>query len=258
MENENKNYYEVLEIPFNATQEDINNGFIRARNAYSGNSIALYSLLSADECQAQLELIEEAYSILSDPEKRREYNRIRGFDKISKEQNEIEKQRMQNENVFTPQYEGTERRTSSERRSGEERRKPEGPKGDMYNKFPDDFSINKKDVVVSSLAASNKYALDYQVDPELEQKIETTTEFSGEFLKQIREYKNVSLERMADMTKISKSYIRQLEDDNFEKLPAMVYVRGFVMQYAKILKLNAELVATSYIHNLKQIKEGND
>ncbi len=57
---------------------------------------------------------------------------------------------------------------------------------------------------------------------------------------------------MADMTKISKTYIRNIEANDFAKLPAEVYTRGFVYQIAKCLKLNPELVATSYIHYMKQ------
>ena len=52
---------------------------MRAKNAYSGESIALYSLMTQDECDDILNSIEEAYTILSIPEKRREYDRVRGI-----------------------------------------------------------------------------------------------------------------------------------------------------------------------------------
>ena len=79
MESERKNYYDVLEIEPNANPQQIENAYIRARNAYSGDSVALYSLMSRDECESILGQIEEAYSILGFPEKRREYDRLRGF-----------------------------------------------------------------------------------------------------------------------------------------------------------------------------------
>ena len=56
------------------------------------------------------------------------------------------------------------------------------------------------------------------------------------------------------MTRISKTYIKNIEEDEFSKLPADVYTRGFVYQYAKTLKLNPELAATSYLHNIRQLK----
>ena len=61
---------------------------------------------------------------------------------------------------------------------------------------------------------------------------------------------------MSEMTRISKTNIKNIESENTEPLPAMVYVRGFVYQYAKCLKLNPELVASSYIHQLKK-KQNN-
>ena len=72
-------------------------------------------------------------------------------------------------------------------------------------------------------------------------------------LKKIREYKNVDINRMAEMTKVSKTYIQKIEQEDVTNLPALVYVRGFVYQYAKCLKLNPDLVATSYLEHLKSI-----
>jgi cytoskeletal protein RodZ len=90
----------------------------------------------------------------------------------------------------------------------------------------------------------------------MEQKIEQSTEFTGAFLKQIREYKNVPMERLVEMTRISRTHLEAIEGDVIGKLPADVYTRGFVAQYAKVLKLNPDLVATSYIHHIKRLKGG--
>ncbi|MFP5458530.1 MAG: helix-turn-helix domain-containing protein, partial [Bacteriovoracia bacterium] len=88
----------------------------------------------------------------------------------------------------------------------------------------------------------------------MEQKIEQSTEFPGAYLKQIREYKNVSMERIVEMTRISRTHLEAIEADNVAKLPADAYTRGFVAQYAKVLKLNPDLVATSYLHHIKRLK----
>ena len=102
-----------------------------------------------------------------------------------------------------------------------------------------------------------KFSLSYEKNPQFEQEIEKTTEFSGAFLKKIREYRQVDISRMSDMTKVSKTYIGCLEKEDLKNLPALVYVRGFVYQYAKCLKLNPDLVATSYLYRIKKLqKEG--
>ena len=59
---------------------------------------------------------------------------------------------------------------------------------------------------------------------------------------------------MVDLLKISKTYLNAIENDDFTKLPADVYARGFILQYAKCLKLNVDLVANSYIHNIKSLR----
>ena len=59
---------------------------------------------------------------------------------------------------------------------------------------------------------------------------------------------------MAEMTRISKTHITALENEDLPKLPADVYVRGYVYQYAKVLKLNPEAVAASFLVNFKKLK----
>ena len=108
---------------------------------------------------------------------------------------------------------------------------------------------------LQKLVANKRYALQFTVDAEMEKKIEQTTEFTGAFLKEIREYKNVDILRMSEMTKVSKTYLTAIEGDDFDNLPAIVYVRGFIFQYAKCLKLNPDLVASSYAYRLKKVRE---
>lgn len=214
MNDDLKNYYEVLEVQTNSTTQEIQQAYTRAKNAYTGDSLALYSLLSQDEANKILELIEEAYNILSDPTKRKQYNIARGIENSPNTATTVD--------VTDQDTEFKQNKNAS---------------GEM-----------------NKLVAKKRYGLDYTENTSFEQEIEQCTEFTGEFLKKIREYKNVDVNRLADMTKISKTYIRYIEDEEVSKMPAIVYVRGFVYQYAKCLKLNPELVATSYIYRLKKLK----
>lgn len=72
-------------------------------------------------------------------------------------------------------------------------------------------------------------------------------EVSGALLKGLRESAGATLEDVAEMTKISKRYLRALEDHDFELLPAPVYVRGFVAEYARVLGLDPQQFAASYM-----------
>lgn len=210
MNDEHKNYYEILETPYDSSFQLLKENYTKARNAYSSDSLALYSLLSEDECSRVLETIDEAYSILSDTKKRKLYDEAKGIKSVVQVASEEENSEL----------------------------------GPRVKKSSPKTSMNK-------ILSSNVFSLDYQTVPEMEKEIEQCSEFSGEFLKKIREYKNVDIKRMADLTRVSKTYIKYIEEENFVGLPATVYIRGFVYQYAKTLKLNPELVATSYLRKVK-------
>jgi hypothetical protein len=118
----------------------------------------------------------------------------------------------------------------------------------------ENYGSNLIEAKVSKITAQKKFGLDYTENVEMEKRIGNCIDFSGTFLKEIREYKNVGIERMAEMTRISKTHLTALENEEVSKLPADVYVRGYVYQYAKVLKLNPEQVAASYLSHLKKLK----
>jgi len=77
------------------------------------------------------------------------------------------------------------------------------------------------------------------------------TEFGGALLRAVRESQGTSLRQISERTKVGINYLRCIEDDEFEKLPAAVYVRGFVTEFAKCLKLDPEQVSQSYLRRYK-------
>lgn len=244
-QNERKNYYEVLEIPINSTPQEIDRAYNRAKNSYSGDSLALYSLMSAQECQEILNLIEEAYSVIGIPEKRREYDRARGLNQNPTTSSSYQPQPTANIHNLLDSTLAT--------------KKTETINSDASKDFVyEGFGSNQHEARVSKVTAIKKFQLEFQPDPSMEKKIEESLSFNGEFLKEIREYKCVTFERMVEMLKISKLYLKAIEENDFTKLPADVYARGFVLQYAKSLKLpNPDLVATSYMNLLKLKRSGS-
>jgi len=204
---EKRNYYDILDIKPEASQVEVESAYSKAKEAYSYSTCASYSLFSQEEYETIHSSIEEAYTVLSSPDKRRLYNDAHGMQDIEFDQ-------------YDPNFS----------------KKSISKKGHV--------SFNLKDI-------KRRYELNYEVDPQFENTIDSEAEFNGSLLKEIREYKNVSLERMADMTKILKNYLIHIEEDNYEKLPATVYTRGFIFQYAKTLKLNPDLVSNSYTQKVK-------
>ncbi len=68
----------------------------------------------------------------------------------------------------------------------------------------------------------------------------------GSYLKKNREQRSVSLEEMASNTKINLSILSYLEEDRFDKLPAPVFIKGFIRSYLGYLGLNPKEAVLFY------------
>ena len=74
----------------------------------------------------------------------------------------------------------------------------------------------------------------------------------GEYLKRERELRGVTLEEIAKASNISKTYLNSLENDDFENLPAEVFIKGFIRCYAENTGMDgseAVLAYNSFIAN---------
>ncbi len=80
--------------------------------------------------------------------------------------------------------------------------------------------------------------------------IDSETEFSGPLLRKIREYKRLDLRDISTRTKISLMNLRAIENERFAELPAPVYVRGFLTEIAKYLRLPVRQVVDNYLSRL--------
>jgi flagellar biosynthesis protein FlhG len=77
--------------------------------------------------------------------------------------------------------------------------------------------------------------------------IDANAEVTGAFLKKVREIRGLELNEISQRTKISERYLRALEDEEFTDMPAAVYVRGYVTEYARALRLDPQRAAESYL-----------
>jgi cytoskeleton protein RodZ len=69
----------------------------------------------------------------------------------------------------------------------------------------------------------------------------------GERLKREREKKGITIEEIAQITKISGRNLRALEDEQFAKLPGGIFNRGFVRAYARHLGIDEEQAVSDYL-----------
>lgn len=60
----------------------------------------------------------------------------------------------------------------------------------------------------------------------------------GQFLKQERESRQMALPEVAQLTRIPVRMLRGLEQDDYENLPADVFVRGYLKAYCRALHID--------------------
>ncbi|MFQ5780103.1 MAG: helix-turn-helix domain-containing protein [Nitrospiria bacterium] len=92
---------------------------------------------------------------------------------------------------------------------------------------------------------------------DLNDTVRLSNEVNGEILKKIRENRGVSLEEIAELTRITMSYLKFIEEENFKSLPAEVYLRGYLHQYADLLHLDPKLVVDGYMKGYQRWRKEN-
>lgn len=78
------------------------------------------------------------------------------------------------------------------------------------------------------------------------------TDYTGGLLRAVRESRGIALRDISARTKVGLTYLEAIESDDFGALPAPVYVRGFVTEVAKALKLDASQVARTYVRRYRR------
>ena len=89
-------------------------------------------------------------------------------------------------------------------------------------------------------------------------EVSPETVFTGPLLRQIREAIGIELREIAEKSKIGMAYLVALEGETFAKLPAAVYVRGFLAEYARAVGLDTERVKQTYLARFRAARPSPD
>ena len=87
-------------------------------------------------------------------------------------------------------------------------------------------------------------------------EVESTAAF-GDWLRRQREMREISLRDIADRTKISLRYLQAMEDDRFDLLPAPIFAKGFLREYARYVGLSPDEVVNHYL-SVQQPRAGEE
>jgi hypothetical protein len=72
-------------------------------------------------------------------------------------------------------------------------------------------------------------------------------DLGGDVIRTLREGRGMTLDALAEATKIRKPYLKAIEEQDIPNLPARVYLRGFLTQIARVLKVDRARLADGYL-----------
>ncbi|TSC21482.1 helix-turn-helix domain-containing protein [Corallococcus sp. Z5C101001] len=104
-----------------------------------------------------------------------------------------------------------------------------------------DSAIATAESALAQVAAKVREARPRGVD------IPADAEFNGELLRRVREARGLSIQQLADRTRISVRHLENVEADRYTALPTTVYLRGILMNLARELGLDPLRVSKSYL-----------
>ena len=217
-------FYDVLKVDPKATIAEIVAAYHTAKNAFSRDSVATYSLFSPEETQGILSKLEEAYLTLSNIEKKRDYD-----EGLSKRRNE--------ESGVPPAMSEPELKSKA-------MGLPTPPATSSSTGTPSSTSSTPDSEVVTRISAP--------VDPNDTAPVPDV--ITGSVLKEIRERRGLSHDDVSRVTKIPVKFIQAIEGENPKALPARVYLQGFVKNLAVFYKLDPQVTVKSYLEAIDKLQ----
>ena len=98
-----------------------------------------------------------------------------------------------------------------------------------------------------------------------EQAGDKTALSPGDRLQQARLHKGLTIEQVGEKLKIPASYIDIIDRSQFEKLPGLMFARGYIRSYARVVGLDADELIDSFdqftgdnSQNTPKLSEGKD
>ena len=82
-------------------------------------------------------------------------------------------------------------------------------------------------------------------------EVGASTDFTGALLIGLGESRAIHLLTCAAKTKIGIGHLRAIEDERFSVMPAPVYVRGFLIEYARFLRVDVARVLATYFERYR-------
>lgn len=235
MNDRDANPFEILEVTPGAPRHEIDRAYELALLSYGEDSLASYSLFSPRERMAMIHRIERAYRVLTDPSVQ---------DATPAAPRDIPE-------VFGPEVFG-----HAERREAGPDAAPESGPAPENALPPPVVGVSEERSTAALVRASLNRHKPLPARPAVE-PIDVQGPYDGSALRKIREARGLTVEEVSATTKIGQTHLRLIESNSYDRLPAQVYLRGYLLAYARCLRLDPGTVVSSYLEQAQVARTGN-
>jgi curved DNA-binding protein CbpA len=201
--------YGVLGVNPGASAEEVERAYRFCRDLYGDECVATYSLLDPDDMRGARQRVEEAWQVLGDPQRRHAYDVSHGL---------------------------------------------------VSAGAPIPIMPAREESPASLSAPTTTWPASVRLEPVPPPPVNVTREppppvapvvlaepVTGPALRRFREQVGVSLREIATRSKVGVRYLEYIEQDRHRDLPAPVYLRGFLQEYARAVGLDPRRTAEDYL-----------
>ena len=252
-----ENFYQLLEVTNTASLATIRNAYEKKLEETHIESFASYTLIPEEETEVLLLQFSQAFVTLANPIARAKYDDELHQQTISAEtrtaNGKDSLQKVKKIHSSGPKWQ--EKKGRWESWLAKPQKKPEEKAA--KNKTETAKSV-PKDVAGQTQKERQHYYINLaeknvQSEENLEKYYSTLrahggkVSFNGAVLQQIRKIKSITLDELAKITCIRSSYLKAIEDENFNIFTSEIYLKGYLLCYVEAMNLPVEQILEEYI-----------
>ncbi|MBC8260110.1 MAG: helix-turn-helix domain-containing protein [SAR324 cluster bacterium] len=251
-----ENYYQLLEVPNTAALMEIRNAYEAKLEETHLEALAAYSLLPEEITEDKLLRFSQAFMILANPIARAKYDDelLEQITPATEKTSTLKESFLKSEENNSSRFSWKTSKTESQ---------PEIKNNIGFEEKNNDLSQNNTldDVGQTHLERQDYYlnlaAKNEQAELSLTEYFATLKAyggkliFNGAVLKQIRQLKLITLDELVKITCIRSTYLKAIEDENFDIFSSEIYLKGYLACYVEAMNLPAEQILEEYLQLYK-------
>lgn len=237
-------HYDVLDLAPGASSTDIQRAYTRSVALIEGTALGGYALLDGESAALARAELDEARRVLLDPALRAAYDQARGHPPPREEEravtsapptplartSSIPALRILTPVLDAPVSEAPARTAKPAEVTSSVPERAERPEGSVER-------------LRSNAPATTMVRLEGPID--------------GGTVRRLREERGLTLEALAAATHIRGLFLAAVEENAWERLPERVFLRGFLTQVARVLRVEAKPFVDGYLANDPRARGGD-